>query len=243
MKAAQFPSKTFTWITIFAIAMGFLETSVVVYLRALLYPGGFDFPLAPMPQSLAVTEILREAATLIMLLGAGILAGRNVASRFAWFLYTFAVWDIFYYVFLKLLLNWPESLMTWDILFLIPVTWVGPVISPVIVSLTMILLAVLIIRFDAKGEKINLNFKEWIMLIVGSVVLIVAFTWDYSAFILEHYRFADIWTVPTDDMLKLAMQYVPRKFNWLLFCLGEIIVLLGIFVFWKRNRIEAVSRK
>ena len=125
------PWKNLGWITVFAIAMGFLETAVVVYLRVLLYPGGFSFPLAIMPHSLAIIEIYREAATLVMLIGIGYLSGKNGTTRFAFFLYAFAVWDLFYYVFLKIFIHWPESWMTWDILFLIPTNWVGPVVAPI----------------------------------------------------------------------------------------------------------------
>jgi hypothetical protein len=111
---------TIVWLTLFGISMGFLETSVVVYLREILYPNGFDFPLSMFPKHLALTEILREAATVIMLVAVGIFTGRTRTEKFGFFIFTFAVWDIFYYVFLKALLNWPESLLTWDILFLIP---------------------------------------------------------------------------------------------------------------------------
>jgi len=117
-------------------------------------------------EHLALTEIFREAATLIMLVGIGIIAGRNSSERFAWFLYSFAVWDIFYYVFLKLLLNWPESFMTWDILFLIPVTWVGPVIAPVIVSITMIAFALIILYSNQKSIPVTIKSSEWICLFV-----------------------------------------------------------------------------
>jgi len=178
--------RTFLWLTVFSIAMAYLESAVVVYLRALMYPEGFDFPLAPMQPGIAVTEIFREVATIVMLCGAGYLGGRNFAQRFAWFIYCFAVWDIFYYIFLKILVNWPSSLMTWDILFLIPTTWTGPVISPVIVSCTMILLALVIIIRGKEIEKVNINWKEWILLITGTIILLVAFTWDYSAFLLRH---------------------------------------------------------
>ncbi|CAN5476760.1 hypothetical protein BH10BAC1_BH10BAC1_14060 [soil metagenome] len=126
--------KTIIWLTVFSIAMGFLETSIVVYLRKLYYPAGFEFPLVPVPIDIATTEFWREVATIIMLIGAGVMAGKNATQRFVFFLYSFAIWDIFYYVFLKLLRNWPESLFTWDILFLIPVPCVGPVIAPCIVS-------------------------------------------------------------------------------------------------------------
>ena len=91
------------WITLFGIAMGLLEGAVVVYLRELYYPEGFGFPLKLMSNQVALTELFREAATLIMLMSIGALAGRTRIERFAFFIYSFAVWDIFYYVFLKLL--------------------------------------------------------------------------------------------------------------------------------------------
>jgi len=97
--------KNLAILSLFAIAMGLLESAVVIYLRDILYPGGFDFPLNPVRPDLVWTEMLRELSTLVMLLAVGILAGRNTAERFGWFLYSFAVWDIFYYVFLWVLVG------------------------------------------------------------------------------------------------------------------------------------------
>lgn len=230
--------RTLLIITLFSISMGLLESAVVIYLRDILYPGGFEFPLSPIRPDLVWTEILREVATLVMLLGVGILAGRSLAERFAWFLYAFAVWDIFYYVFLWALIGWPESLMTWDVLFLLPVTWTGPVISPLIVSVTMILFALLIISAGrpapgSPGSSSRIPRLSWILLACGSLILITAFTWDYSGFILERLSFKDIWTLPESQIHALAHQYVPRRFNWLLFGLGEGVILSGIYVFRK----------
>lgn len=92
-------------ISVFAIAMAYMESAVVVYIREIMYPGGFDFPLSHIPAKLALTEVLRELATLVMLVSIGILAGRSFSTGFAWFMYSFAIWDIFYYVFLWLLLG------------------------------------------------------------------------------------------------------------------------------------------
>ncbi|MBK6345556.1 MAG: hypothetical protein IPF68_06385 [Bacteroidales bacterium] len=80
-----------------------------------------------------------------MLLVAGIIAGRNSAQRFVFFLFCFAIWDIFYYVFLYLLIGWPASLLDWDILFLLPVPWIGPVLAPCLLSLMMIMLIILVV--------------------------------------------------------------------------------------------------
>lgn len=230
--------KTSIVLSLFAIAMGLLEAAVVIYLRDILYPEGFAFPLNPVRPDLVWTEILREMATLVMLLSVGITAGRTLAERFAWFLYAFAVWDIFYYVFLSVLIGWPESLMTWDVLFLIPVTWTGPVLSPLIVSSTMIPFSMLILArsYSAEAGPVSISPLSWILLTGGSVILIAAFTWDYSGFVLEKMSFRDIWTLPESQVHALVHQYIPRRFNWLLFGLGEVVILSGILFYWLRSR-------
>jgi len=222
-------------ISIFSIAMAFLETAVVIYLRELLYPEGFAFPLAAMPANLMLTEILREAATILMLIGAGVLAGKTFSQKFAWFIYAFAIWDIFYYVFLKLLINWPESFLTWDVLFLIPTAWTGPVLSPIIVSLTMIALALVILNFAFQDVKTRINFLEWVLLSIGSLIVIIAFTWDYSNFILTYFTISDLWSLPDKEMLyNTALKYIPLKFNWLIFASGEGTLIAAIVAYYRR---------
>ncbi|HNX08095.1 MAG TPA: hypothetical protein PKL96_10970, partial [Bacteroidales bacterium] len=104
------------WVAIFAIAMGFLESAVVVYIRALYYPEGFMFPMKLISDQIMITEFFREAATMIMLIGIAVIAGSSAIERFAYFIFSFGIWDIFYYIFLYALLGWPQSLMTWDVL-------------------------------------------------------------------------------------------------------------------------------
>jgi len=222
-------------ISIFSIAMAFLETAVVIYLRELLYPEGFAFPLAAMPANLMLTEILREAATILMLIGAGVLAGKTFSQKFAWFIYAFAIWDIFYYVFLKLLINWPESFLTWDVLFLIPTAWTGPVLSPIIVSLTMIALALVILNFAFQDVETRINSFEWVLLSIGSLIVIIAFTWDYSNFILTYFTISDLWSLPDKEMLyNTALKYIPLKFNWLIFASGEGTLIAAIVAYYRR---------
>jgi len=228
--------KTLVWVSIFSVAMGFLETAVVVYLRELYYPDNVLFPLAQMSSSVIITELIREAATIIMLIGIGYLAGRKFITSFAWFIYSFAIWDIFYYIFLKLILNWPESLLTWDILFLLPTIWTGPVIAPVITSITMILLAWGIVYFNQKIEGLKLNKPEWFFLILGSGVLIIGFSWDYSTYILEQFRLSDLFSYSNKaEVMSISLAYIPRSFNWLIYIIAQLIILLGIGLFYLRN--------
>ena len=227
--------QTIVWLTVFSIAMGFLETSVVVYLRKLYYPEGFKFPLIPVTRDIATTEFFREIATIIMLIGAGVMAGKNTVQRFVFFLYSFAIWDIFYYVFLKVLLNWPESLFTWDILFLVPVPWVGPVIAPCLVSLSMIVLTFVVVYFQEKGKHVHISFKEWILLIVGSITAILSFMWDYLIYISNYGADRGIWTLSSNKhMFDEVKNYVPQEFNWWLFGMGQGIICLAILLIYKR---------
>ena len=215
-------------ITAFAIAMGFLESVVVVYFRDILYPDGFAFPIPPIPVSLTVTELLREVATLVMLVTIGILAARRFSTGFAWFIYSFAIWDIFYYVFLWLLLGWPQSMMTWDILFLIPTFWTSPVLSPVLVSLTMILLAILILIKNEQGHETRIPGKIWAGLILGSLILILAFIYDYSKHMLTHFSCLEMFQLNNPEVLEVTTRYIPYRFPWWIFGMGEVVILATI---------------
>ncbi len=224
-------TKTIIWLTLFSIAMGYLETSVVIYLRKIYYPEGFKFPLIPVSPDIAITEFFRELATIIMLVGVGVMAGKNSLQRFAFFIFSFAVWDLFYYIFLKVLLDWPESLFSWDILFLIPVPWVGPVLAPCITSLTMILLTFTIVYFQKKDKPIQVTFFEWILFIFGSLTSIVSFMWDYVIYLSQGGKDKAVWTLSGNtNMFNEIRNYVPQHFNWWLFGIGEGVILFAMFL-------------
>ncbi len=232
-------SKILIWLTLFSIAMAYLESAIVVYLRAFMYPGGFDFPLVMIDKQIIITEVFREVSTIVILLSVSIITGKHLTEKFAWFIYCFGVWDIFYYVFLKLLIGWPESFMTWDVLFLVPVTWIGPVITPVITSFTMILLAGFIIWFSSRNIRVILKRKESILLLTGSLILIIAWSWDYSRFILQHISVSELLNFSNKNALyDFVQMYVPESFNWILYWAGELVILSGIGLFFFRYRKE-----
>jgi hypothetical protein len=229
-------AKTITWITLFAIAMGFLETAVVVYLRKIYYPGGFRFPLIPIESSIANIETLRELATVIMLIGIGILTGTNKLARFAWFIYAFAIWDIFYYVFLKIFIDWPESIFTWDILFLIPVPWVGPVIAPCIIALTMIAFALMVLYYQSKKQKVIIAIPEISLLLIGTIICIYSFCMDYLNYSSGSSEMAGA------RLFENIKTYVPQHFNWFIFWSGEILIIAGIAWFRWRTVINQFNK-
>ncbi|MDX1315268.1 MAG: hypothetical protein R3356_07175 [Eudoraea sp.] len=218
-------------ITLFAIAMALLEAAVVIYLREIMYPEGFKFPLEPIHPHIALTEILREAATLIMLVCIGLLSGRTFSQRFAWFIYSFAIWDIFYYIFLWILIGWPESLMTWDVLFLIPATWTGPVLSPLILTLLMISFAMIILYFAEKGAETRIRALEWGGLLLGVIVLVFAFIYDYMKHMLSEFSFTELLHMGDPRIREFAMTYIPDYFPWIIYSIGFMLLLAPISVY------------
>jgi len=216
--------KKFIWVGVFAIAMAFVETVVVVYLRKLYYALGFNFPFnVDIPKEVILIEGLRETSTIVMLLAIAFIAANKVYRKFAYFLYAFAVWDIFYYIWLKVLLNWPASFFTWDVLFLIPVPWTGPVIAPIIVSLTMISLSAAIVHFSPK----KINFREWALLSLGALLILLSFIWDYSTLLIKK-----------TDIKDLLSEYVPHGYQWSLFVAGEILAFIAIILICKKSKIK-----
>lgn len=236
-KANLLLSGNLLWVTLFSIAMGMLESSVVIYLRELYYPAGFKFPLHATSYTVAVTELFRELATLIMLLGIGVLVGKSKQERFAWFIYSFAIWDICYYLFLYLIIGWPVSLSDWDVLFLLPMMWVGPVWAPLLLSFLMILLAMCILHFSKSRQNTNLKLPEWILLIAGAFIVIIAFCKDFYLYMTIHFP-----TIPGTQLFfskstfEYAAQYVPSSFDVLLFLFGCVVICTGIGRYMIRNK-------
>jgi hypothetical protein len=162
-------------LAVFATAFGFVEAAVVVYLRAAvgLLPGytgtlsqlqhssqGYhqEQSISEFPQSLLTIELYREAATMVMLISAALLAASGTSARWAAFLWIFALWDIAYYAGLWATVRWPASLIDLDVLFLIPVPWIAQVWFPLLVSA----LTVLAIALCSRGEAVvsRLSFRE-----------------------------------------------------------------------------------
>lgn len=217
-------TKKLIWISLFAIAMGFLESAVVIYLRLIYYPAGFEFPLKPIEPSIAKVEFFREIATVIMLVATGIFCGITKLQRFAYFVLAFAIWDLFYYIFLFITIQWPQSLFTWDILFLVPIPWVGPVWAPCLLCLIMIIGSVYIIKKIEQDKKYQLKPYLWAILITGAIICILSFMLDYF-----HFSKHDIWNFANNDVLFDELKnYIPKHFNNQVFFIGFALMLASV---------------
>jgi len=165
------------WSGLFASAFGVVEGAVVVYLRKIAYPGGFRFPLREIEPDLLRTEVVREAATLLVLLAMACAAARGARRRFALFAFCFGVWDIVYYVALKVLLDWPAHLLDRDVLFLIPLPWTAPVLAPVLVSLALIAAGIVLLR----RPDVIVRWRDWAIAGAGGALVLASFFWNTPA--------------------------------------------------------------
>jgi hypothetical protein len=164
-----------------AFAMAYLESAVVVYLRRALEITPDDlFPLRgqDVVGNLAAIEVGREFATLVMLAAIGCLAGRRWVDRLAWTAVAFGAWDIAYYGWLWVFLGWPHGLDTWDVLFLIPVPWAGPVWAPVGVSLALLGFGLAAAWGVREGVAPRIGFGRAAVAVLGGLLVILSFTVD-----------------------------------------------------------------
>ena len=202
-------------VVVYAIAMALLEAAVVTYLRTLI--GRVDpyhpVPL-PVPAWLMRIELAREAATLVMLATVAWLAGRDRRSRLGYFLIAFGVWDLFYYVFLVPMTGWPRSPLDWDILFLIPLPWWGPVIAPASIAALMVAGGTLASQFARGGRPVWPRAWPLAAGMAGVALALYAFM-------------ADALHAPHWNAQALA-SLLPTRFDWGIFALALALMCVPL---------------
>ena len=188
--------------------MGLLEAICIIYVRRL-----GPFHAASSPETHHHFETIREACTLIMLVAVAALAGIDARSRIGCFFFAFGLWDIFYYVGLKWLANWPSSLLAWDCLFLIPKPWYGPVLAPILISGYLITACCFQHWRETRGTPLQWSARVLLLQLAAGVV------WYYS------------FTEHTEQILSVGFGGVT--YSWSLFLVG---VLLGVAGLWRAKR-------
>ena len=192
----------------FAIAMAWLEAASVFYIRALvdrIEP--YQTNPLPMNNALGNVELWREAATLVMIATLGLLAGRTWRRRAGYAALAFGIWDIFYYVFLHMISGWPRTLLDWDILFLLPLPWWGPVLAPVSIALLMIVWGTLTTqsRDEATGTR-----WTWAAAWAGIALALALFM-------------IDAWQALPGGR-DAVLRTLPTTFNWPLFSVALLLM-------------------
>jgi len=199
-------------LVVFAVSMAFVEAAVVVYLRMVLGEGPV-FPMKDIPLLLLVMEIGREAATIVMLLTIPFLSFRGGARRMGGFLLLFAVWDVFYYLWLHVTIGWPAGIFDWDVLFLIPLPWVGPVWSVLLLCAGMLAFSVLFLRAP-KDAVFSPGPWGWASGAAGTVTVVATYIGEWR-----------------------KIQYgagVPSDFSYILFFAGLLLLGVAGGITWRK---------
>ena len=204
-------SRKLKWVAVYAVAMAYVEAACVVYLRRLYGIGDLLRDVAPYDPMLAPIELGREAATLVMILAVGRAAGRSRQARFGMACVAFGTWDIFYYLWLRLLIHWPASLLTPDILFLLPLPWWGPVLAPVLVALLSVAGGILAVVHDDSGRPMRLGALGRIALLAGTLAVLYSFMADA------------LGALPADAEALNRLR--PTAFGWPVFLTGYLAMI------------------
>jgi hypothetical protein len=202
------------WILVvtFAAGMAWVEAACVYYLRVMVdrvEPYQPD-PL-PLRGILGEVELVREGATLVMLAMTGMLAGRTWRARLGYAAIAFGAWDILYYVFLRIICGWPASVFDWDILFLLPLPWWGPVLAPVCIASLMIVWGTLVTQWQERIPAIRFSWAWWGATWAGILLALAVFMAD------------SIRALPGG--LDTVRQVLPTAFNWPVF--GAALLLMA----------------
>jgi len=222
-------SKTWGVVALYATAMAWVEAAVVFYLRTMI-DRIEPYQATPLPVAggFGFAEMMRELSTLVMLLTVGLLAGRTWRSRIGYSVIAFGIWDIFYYIFLKVMTGWPHSLLDWDILFLIPLPWWGPVLAPVMIAALMILWG----TFASQLEDISISaapgWKAWLLNGIGILLALYVFMTDTLRV--------------SGGGVNALRELLPVVFNWPLFLVAWLLMAAPVIVIlrelWSRRPIQ-----
>lgn len=211
-------------VVVFAIGMAWVEAATVYYLRVLTnrIDPYQEHPLS-MQGLLGQVELVREAATLLMLVTVGMLAARIWRKRLAYAMIAFGVWDIFYYVFLRVVSDWPKSLFDWDVLFLLPLPWWGPVLAPVCIALLMIVWGTFVTQFAQSSPATAVTRMLWSSSAVGIALALYAFMAD------------SLHSIPQG--LDVTRSVLPTSFNWWIYCAALTLMATPIaHIGWHASR-------
>ena len=216
-------------VVLFAVGMAWVEAASVYYLRVLV-DRVVPYQANPLPVAgaLGLVEMVREAATLVMLLTVGMLAGRTWPTRLGYTAIAFGVWDILYYVFLVVMTGWPTSLFDWDILFLLPLPWWGPVLAPVSIAVLMVVLGTFVTQSADGPPATSFTSIPWNLAALGIVIALYVFMTDA------------IHSMPLG--LDATRQLLPTEFNWPLFCLAlGLMAAPALEIGWRWHSRQGLS--
>jgi hypothetical protein len=215
-------------VVVFALGMAWVEAASVYYLRVMvdrLDP--YQANPLPMRGVLEQVELVREAATLLMLLTIGALAGRTWRTRLGYTAIAFGVWDILYYVFLRVICGWPKSLLDWDVLFLLPLPWWGPVLAPVCIALLLIAWGTLVSQRAVQIPPSAVAATWWRLNWLGVALALYVFMADSLRAVHQG--------------LDVTKTVLPQAFNWSVFVMALTLMAAPVAQLAWRSLVDSTA--
>jgi hypothetical protein len=194
--------------------MAQVEASVVIHLRSIYYPANplEIFPLMLLTHRDLAIELVRELATVMMILSVALLTARGFVRIFATFVYVFGLWDLFYYLWLKIMIGWPVSWFEWDVLFLIPWPWLGPWLAPAMIALLFVVWGGWVLTTP---REIQFTHNTALLFMVGTLLALVAFLLPAAPLLLEG-----------EEAFR---GYQPDDFRWGIFIPGYVLMVISLW--------------
>jgi hypothetical protein len=208
------------WLSAFALAMALVEAAIVIHLRHLYSPADPQslFPLIPLSPDDLRLELARELSTVVMIVAVAALAEQDWTRRFAAFVFVFGLWDLGYYAWLKMFLDWPRDWLEWDVLFLIPWPWFGPWLAPVLIALLFTLWGGWVLS-DTRTSRWSPGTV--LLFLAGCLAALTTFL-------------APAWSLlPGGNPAFYG--FVPGQFTWPLFLIGLAGMGAGLWVAGRRT--------
>jgi hypothetical protein len=214
-------TRNLVWLTLFALCLAQVEASVVVHLRSVYYPANplEIFPLTLLTHRDLAIEMIRELATVVMILSVALLTARGFTRVFAAFVYVFGLWDIFYYLWLKIIIGWPVSWFEWDVLYLIPWPWLGPWLTPALIALLFVVWGGWILT---SPSEVRFTRRTTVLFVVGALLALMAFLLPGVPLLLEG-----------EEAFR---GYQPDDFRWSLFIPGYMLMVISLWCIARGNR-------
>jgi hypothetical protein len=223
---------------LFGIVFGYVEAAAVVYIRLLyepihqrLFPGRARDDLFPLftieqwaregpPAATPLLEVGRELGTILLVVLVAWAVSGKAGHWFASFVLAFGAWDVFYYLWLRLMIGWPRSLFDWDLVFTAPLPWVSPVAAPLLVATLMVITGIVVLVCDAEGRPIRPRWLHWVAVLGGGLIGMSAFWWDARSMLASG---------------------IPESFNWPLLFAGLAIGVAGFVHALVTTRVQQIA--
>ena len=208
------------WLTVYAICMANVEASLVVHLRTIYYPGNpvEIFPLSLLSHRDLFIELFRELATILMIFSVAVLSVREKHRQLGAFLFVFGLWDLFYYLWLKIIIGWPVRWLEWDVLFLIPWPWLAPWITAALIAVIMVAGGFRMLMLDAKSE---MSGPGLVLLIAGILISLISLL-------------LPAWPLLVNGEAAFR-GYMPKGFPWILYVTGYLLMAVGLWTVIRGN--------